>query len=213
MEEEKKGTAAGTETGAEGQQAENNKNTEKGTNNGNGAEEKKNEVNVEEEKKKWLKEMGFEDEDEDAVKEIAKKHRQEKESKMTEEQKANNNLLKEKSARIAAEKEAANSKAMVKAMKLGAKPDYVEEVIALVMAKTGGKENEFDSAFGEVKKKCPFMFTDGEQNDDSKNKKGMRGTGSSLKGKEKNGEGKEESIGERLAKMRSASKKKSVYFK
>lgn len=156
-----------------------------------------------------LKELGFADED--TAKAQAKKYQEEEDKKLTDDQKKDKKINEEKAARLEAEREAAKSKAMVQAMKLGAKPDCVEDVIALVMAKTSGSVDNIDSAVGEIKKKHPSMFVDPTEDND-KNKQGRKGTGGAVRNNKKKDSDGEDSIGKRLAAMRSASKKKSSYF-
>lgn len=172
-------------------------------------DEKKKEIDKAALKLELLKELGFDDED--TAKAIAKKHQEEEDKKLTDDQKKDKKLNEEKIARINAEREAAESKAMVKAMKLGAKPDCVEDVIALVMVKTGGKSEGLETAIDEIKKKHPSMFVD-EHAEDDKKKQGKKGTGSPVRKNKEGSNDEEDSIGKRLAAMRSAGKKKSSYF-
>lgn len=99
--------------------------------------------------------------------------------------------------------EKGKAEAKVNAMMLGAKPECVEDVISLAMAKQN-EGKEFKNVIAEIKKKYPNMFT---SNEDEQNKKG---TGSSPSGKQKNGS-KDESLGQLLGKRKTA-KQKSVFF-
>ena len=99
--------------------------------------------------------------------------------------------------------EKAKSDAKVNAMMLGAKPECVDDVINLAMAKQN-EGKEFKNVISEIKKKYPNMFTDGSDN------QGKKGTGSAFGNKGKN-DNKSESLGQRLAKKKIV-KTKSKFF-
>lgn len=107
------------------------------------------------------------------------------------------------------------AEAKAEAMTMGVKPQYVDDLITLVLSKkSDDSELDLKTAIGEFKAKYPVWFGKSDDEDDDKGKTGKKGTGSSFKGKEKDkSKGTEKGLGARLAAQRrsSGSKKKSYW--
>lgn len=107
------------------------------------------------------------------------------------------------------------AEAKAEAMTMGVKPQYVDDLIILVLSKkSDDSELDLKTAIGEFKTKYPVWFGKSDDEDDDKGKTGKKGTGSSFKGKEKDkSKGTEKGLGARLAAQRrsSGSKKKSYW--
>lgn len=96
-------------------------------------------------------------------------------------------------------------------MMAGVKPQYVDDAIALVMAKITD-DTDFKSILAEFKTKYPIWFDVSEDGkNDNKNKAGQRGTGASMQSKN-NKDGEEKSLGARLAAQRRTNNKKSSFW-
>ena len=160
-----------------------------------------------------LKELGYEDE-KTAIN-ASKSYNAWLEAQKSDEQKAadkesaNNKALKEAQAK------AELSEAKVEAMMLGCQPAYVEDVIALAVAKKTDDGN-FKTIIGDLKKKYPIWF--GEASDDEEEKKkeekkkeGQKGTGGSV-GKSKEKKEEEQSLGTRLAAARRVKSDKKSFW-
>ena len=179
-------------------------------------------------RKALLNELGYKDEK--SAKTAAAAYKSYLESQKTEEEKAKE-LEEEINLKIAeAEERAVQSEAKVEAMLLGAKKNCVEDVVALVMAKSVAQpDGDFKTFVGEIKDKYPSLFEgagddesdDKDVKDDKKEKKeekrtGQKGTGGNVKvnkdKKEKDEE--EKSFGARLAANRRSNRnsgKKSLW--
>lgn len=156
-----------------------------------------------------LKELGYTDE-KSAIS-ASKSYNAWLEAQKSEEQKAaekdaaNDEALKEAQAK------AELSEAKVEAMMLGCQPKYVDDVIALAVAKKTD-DGDFKTIIGDLKKKYPVWFgksSDDEEKDES-SKTGQKGTGGSVTPKKKNSgkdDSGEQSMGSRLAASRRAANK------
>ena len=108
------------------------------------------------------------------------------------------------------------AEAKAEAMTMGVKPQFVDDLITLVLSKkSDDSELDLKTTIGEFKTKYPVWFgkseDDGDESD-NENKTGRRGTGSTFKGKDKKGKGKDEGLGARLAAQRKSSSKKKSYW-
>lgn len=137
-------------------------------------------------------------------------------SQKTDDQKAAEKEAADQSARAEAEQRAAVAEAKAEAMMLGVKPQYVDDLVTLALAKMSD-DSDLKTIIGEFKTKYPVWFGASDEDDDDKgkgkNKTGQKGTGSSVKdtGKNKTGD-KEQGLGARLAAQRKSSSKKSSYW-
>lgn len=135
-------------------------------------------------------------------------------SQKSDEDKANEEKA-ENDAKIAeAERRAFVAEAKAEAMLLGVNKDYVDDVITLVMNKVANDESlEVKDAVEELKKKYPVWFGDSSNGNDT-NKKGQKGTGSSVKGgSQGSGNNNEDNgIGKRLAAKRRGSNKQTSFW-
>lgn len=108
------------------------------------------------------------------------------------------------------------AEAKAEAMTMGVKPQFVDDLITLVLSKkSDDSELDLKTTIGEFKTKYPVWFgksEDDEDESDDENKTGRRGTGSTFKGKDKKGKGKDEGLGARLAAQRKSSSKKKSYW-
>lgn len=130
-------------------------------------------------------------------------------------QKSEEDKTAEKDAEVQkAEQRAMIAEAKAEAMVLGVKPKYVEDIITLVLSKMADDESsDLKTIIGEFKTKYPAWFGQSDSDDDKAGKKtGQKGTGSSMKGKSKDGKGSEKGMGARLAAQRKTSPKKSSYW-
>ena len=138
-------------------------------------------------------------------------------SQKTDDQKAAEKEAKEQSARAEAEQRAAIAEAKAEAMMLGVKPQYVDDLVTLALAKMSD-DSDLKTIIGEFKTKYPVWFGESEEDTDDKGKgkgkTGQKGTGSSVKdsGKDKNGGKEPQGLGARLAAQRKSSGKKSSYW-
>lgn len=164
-----------------------------------------------------LKELGVEDTK--VAKSALTNYQKILDAQKSEEEKSKDQAEANAKAAVEAQQRAEKAEAKVNAMQLGAKPDCVDDVIVLAMAKmTEGAD--FATIIGEIKVKYPTLFVDGTIDDEknaskdegNKSKKtGEKGTGGTVKtdGKEKE----EQGLGARLAAARKAgSPAKSSYF-
>ena len=154
-----------------------------------------------------LKELGIE-----KVEELKTIIGEYKESHKNDDNVASTEVAKIKADAQAAERRATMADAKVQAMMLGARPEDVEDVIALAMAKVEDDSDDFKEIISEIKTKHPQMFVGSS---DEENKPGNKGTGNSPgnKSAKSSNDGGEESIGTRLANLKKASNPtKSSYF-
>lgn len=138
-------------------------------------------------------------------------------SQKTDDQRAAEKEAKEQSARAEAEQRAAIAEAKAEAMMLGVKPQYVDDLVTLALAKMSD-DSDLKTIIGEFKTKYPVWFGESEEDTDDKGKgkgkTGQKGTGSSVKdsGKDKNGGKEPQGLGARLAAQRKSGGKKSSYW-
>ena len=124
----------------------------------------------------------------------------------------------ERQSEEAAKLEEANNRAMIaeakaEAMLLGVQPKYVEDIIALAISKIKDDDSNIKTIIGEYKTKYPDWFKESEEDEKKEEKKGQKGTGSSVKtGKEKDSKEETKGMGARLAAQRKTSNKKSSYW-
>lgn len=136
------------------------------------------------------------------------------ESQKTDEEKAAEKESENQSKVTEAEQRAQVAEAKAEAMMLGVKPQYVEDVVMLALAKMT-EDSDLKTIIGEFKTKYPVWFgeSDDDEKGDKKGKAGQKGTGSSIKTAEKGKKGEEnKGIGARLAAQRKTGSKKSSYW-
>lgn len=139
------------------------------------------------------------------------------ESTKTDEQKAQEQQAQANAKVAEAEQKAMLAEAKAEAMQFGAQPQYVDDVVTLAVSKMSDN-TDLKTILGELKTKYPVWFTESENNDgDDKNKgqqaTGQKGTGSSIKGSDKNkGAGTTAGLGKRLAAQRRAGSDKKKSF-
>lgn len=122
-----------------------------------------------------------------------------------------------------AKKRAEIADAKVEALKVGCKPENVDDVISLAVAKKS-PDGDIKTVIDELKKKYPTMFNvdqqdEGNNNGRGTNKAGQYGTGGNVGNIGKNNGGSGDgnnnnlsSIGQRLAASRKISNKKGSFF-
>lgn len=139
------------------------------------------------------------------------------ESQKTDEQKAAEKDAEAQNKMNEAEQRAQVAEAKAEAMMLGVKPQYVDDVVTLALAKMT-EDSDLKTIIGEFKIKYPVWFGESEDDDKGgkdkgKGKTGQKGTGSSVKtSKEDKGKGEEKGLGARLAAQRRGTGKKSSYW-
>lgn len=141
------------------------------------------------------------------------------ESQKTDEQKAVEKESENQAKVTEAEQRAQVAEAKAEAMMLGVKPQYVDDVVTLALAKMT-EDSDLKTVIGEFKTKYPVWFGESSEEDDKdgkgkddKGKTGQKGTGSSVKtSKEDKGKGEEKGLGARLAAQRRGAGKKSSYW-
>ena len=157
-----------------------------------------------------LKELGINPKDTKAI-EAAKAII---DSQKTDEQKEAEKRSEEQEKIAEAEYRAMVAEAKAEAMQLGVKAQYVDDIVALVLAKKSD-DNDIKTLIGEYKIKYPVWFGMSEDDDDNKdkNKTGQKGTGSSVKpSRNKDGDKGTKGLGARLAAQRKTANKKSSYW-
>lgn len=140
-------------------------------------------------------------------------------SQKSDEQKAAEQKAEDDAKAREADERVAKAEIKAEAMVLGIKREFVDDMVALVMAKRT-EDSDIKTLLGEYKKKYPMWFEDGSGEDDDdkagKGKVGKRGTGSAIKGdsggKKNNKAGEGQSMGQRLAARRKASVPKKSYW-
>lgn len=136
------------------------------------------------------------------------------ESQKTDEQKdAEQKAAEAKELREANER-ALRAEAKAEAMQLGVKPQYVDDIITLVLNNMTD-DADLKTLIGEYKTKYPVWFgvVDDDEDGSKAQKTGQKGTGSSVKASNKDkGDKGTESLGARLAAQRKGSNKKSSYW-
>lgn len=154
-----------------------------------------------------LKELGYKDEE--TAKSASKSYNAWLEAQKSDEEKRKDSEEKNNEAIREAQAKAEISEAKAEALLLGCEPKYVDDVIALAVAKKT-EDGDFKTIIGDLKKKYPVWFDKSSDDDDSKEdekkKEGQKGTGGSVsKSKSKSGKnGDEKSLGARLAAARRA---------
>lgn len=140
------------------------------------------------------------------------------ESQKSDDQKAAEKQAADQNARVEAEQRAVIAEAKAEAMMQGVKPQYVDDIVTLALAKMT-EDSDLKTVIGEFKTKYPVWFGESDDKDDDKDDKGkgktgQRGTGSSVKtDKEKKGDDKgAKGLGARLAAQRKSGNKKSSYW-
>lgn len=124
----------------------------------------------------------------------------------------------ERQSEEASKLEEANNRVMIaeakaEAMLLGVQPKYVDDIIALAISKIKDDESDIKTIIGEYKTKYPDWFKESKEDESKKEKKGQKGTGSSVKtSKEKGGKEETKGMGARLAAQRKTNNKKSSYW-
>lgn len=139
------------------------------------------------------------------------------ESQKTEEQKAQEQQAVADAKVAEAEQKAMLAEAKAEAMQFGVQAQFVDDVVTLAVSKMSDN-TDLKTILGELKTKYPVWFTEGNgDNEDDKGGQqttGQKGTGSSLKGADKNkGTGTQAGLGKRLAaQRRSSTGKKSSFW-
>lgn len=138
-------------------------------------------------------------------------------STKTDEQKAQGQQAQADAKVAEAEQKAMVAEAKAEAMQFGAQAQYVDDVVTLAISKMSDN-TDLKTILGELKTKYPVWFTEGDNDGDDKGAgsqaTGQRGTGSSIKGSDKNkGTGATTGLGKRLAaQRRSSSDKKNSFW-
>ena len=161
-----------------------------------------------------LKELGYEDEK--AAINASKSYNAWLQAQKSDEQKAADEKAANDRALLEAQTKAELSEAKVEAMMLGCQPAYVEDVIALAMAKKT-EDGDYKTIIGDLKKKYPVWFNeasdDEEEKKEEKKKEGQKGTGGSVgKSKEKKEKEEEQSLDTRLAAARRVKSDKKSFW-
>lgn len=156
-------------------------------------------------------------------------------SQKSDEEKAAEKQKETETAKTEAEQRAVLAEAKVEVMMLGVKPQYVDDAVALAMAKMT-EDSDLKTIIGEFKAKYPIWFNETEEDDEDDkgkgakgksgtkgtdkskdgkdtSKTGQRGTGSSIKSdKGKGKDDEEKSLGARLAAQRRTQSGKKSYW-
>lgn len=135
------------------------------------------------------------------------------ESQKSDDQKAREKQEEEDTRIAELEQKAFIAEAKAEAMQLGVKPQFVDDVVSLVIMKSSD-DTDLKTLIGEYKTKYPMWFGN-EETDDKEDKKkstGQKGTGSSIKSGKEDKKDENKSLGTRLAAQRRTSNKKSSYW-
>lgn len=137
------------------------------------------------------------------------------ESQKSDDQKAREKQEEEDTRIAELEQKAFIAEAKAEAMQLGVKPQFVDDVVSLVVMKSS-EDTDLKTLIGEYKTKYPMWFGKSDDDtDDKENKKkttGQKGTGSSVKSGKEDKKDDKKSLGTRLAAQRRISNKKSSYW-
>lgn len=141
------------------------------------------------------------------------------ESQKTDEQKAAEKESENQTKLNEAEQRAIVAEAKAEAMMLGVKPQHVDDIVTLALAKMT-EDSDLKTIIGEFKTKYPVWFGESEEdkNDNKakdkngKEKVGQKGTGSSVKSEKGEKDKETKSLGARLAAQRKTGNKKSSYW-
>lgn len=147
-------------------------------------------VNVEQIKNEavsaYLKNLGYEDE---SLREVLKKHKEDEDAKKTDLQKANDTLT-ETTKQLAEERKARQmAEAKLEAIKLGARPDLVDDLVLIASAKAT-KDKSVSAVIAEMKEGNTgkvYFVSEEEKEEEGKKKKGQ-GTNITRKQPEQNKE-------------------------
>lgn len=151
------------------------------------------------------------EETKNAIKEFLK-------SRKTDEQKAAEAIAAGNAKVAEATRRAEIAEAKAEAMKAGVQPQYVDDVVTLILAKTSDDEGvDIATSLGEFKTKYPMWFNkdDNGSSDEGKGGKknvGQKGTGSSVSSGKKDKADEEKNLGARLAAKRKPSASKKSYW-
>ena len=138
-------------------------------------------------------------------------------SQKTDDQKAAEQQAETQRQNAENERRLAVAEAKAEAMMQGVKPQYVDDIVTLALAKMRD-DSDLKTVIGEFKTKYPVWFGGSEEEEDDKSKgkgkTGQRGTGSSVKtnDKEDKGNDKGKGMGARLAAQRKSGNSKSSYW-
>lgn len=134
------------------------------------------------------------------------------ESQKTDDQKAAEKAAAENEKQLEAERRATIAEIKAEAMMLNAQPQFVDDIVALVMSKMDD-DTDVKSIVGEYKTKYPAWFKVEDDDKGGKGKAGQRGTGSSVKGNANDKGGSEtKGLGARLAAQRKSNTSKSSFW-
>lgn len=222
QEENKKTTEADNNenAGNNNNQGNNNPGNENGGGNGGGNEKTFSQAEVNrmmaKEKKQGVNsvynDLGINPADEEtknAIKEFIK-------SRKTDDQK-NAEAIAAENAKVAeATRRAEIAEAKAEAMKAGVQPQYVDDVVTLILAKASGDEEiDVATSLGEFKTKYPMWFEKSEESsskDGGKKNVGQKGTGSSVSSGKKDKADDNKNLGARLAAKRKSTGNKKSYW-
>lgn len=145
-------------------------------------------VNVEQIKNEavsaYLKNLGYEDE---SLREVLKKHKEDEDAKKTDLQKANDTLT-ETTRQLSEERKARQlAEAKLEAIKLGARPDLVDDLVLIASAKAT-KDKSVSAVIAEMKEgntSKVYFVSEEEKEEEGKKKKGQ-GTNITRKQPEQN---------------------------
>ena len=138
-----------------------------------------------------LKELGIDPKDTATIDEIKKLL----ESKKPESQKLAEQQIEHQNRIQAAEQRAFLAEVKAEMMQSGVQRDYLDDAMALVMAKKTGDEFDLNAEIGTLKTKYPVWFDAGEP----AKPKGLTGTGNPIKPGSGSGQKQEVNLGQRLA--------------
>lgn len=161
-------------------------------------------------KNAFLKELGVDDEN--SLKELLAKKREEEEKNKTELQKVQESVVKLQKELETEKNKTKLAETKLEALKLDAKPESVDDLVSLALTKVTDDKN-INTVIGELKVSYPFYFVNKEEKEQEKHK-GTKGNVRKAfeKGtdeKEKEGKG---GIAQRLINSKVKSQKKSSYF-
>ncbi len=156
-----------------------------------------------------LKELGIDPKDSKAVAMVKAII----ESQKTDEQKAAEKDSEEAAKIAEANQRALTAEAKAEAMQMGVKPQHVEDLVTLALAKMTD-DSDIKTIIGEFKTKYPVWFGKSEEDDknDGKKQTGQKGTGSSVKTSDKGKKDEPKGLGARLAAQRKSGTTKASYW-
>lgn len=135
-------------------------------------------------------------------------------SQKTDEQKAAEKDAEAQAKTREAEQRAQIAEAKAEAMMQGVKTQYVDDAVTLALAKMT-EDSDLKTIIGELKTKYPVWFGESDKDDKDdkgKGKTGQKGTGSTVKGSDKEKKDDSKGLGARLAAQRKSGSKKSSYW-